>query len=83
MFLRVKTAGTGLVMRYLHKVESLNRRDMRRFIPLAAGGVQYGWLTEERAAAVLAFGVWQYRGQWHVDLRATPVAGHLTQGEKK
>ena len=43
-------------MRYLHKVESLNRRDMRRFIPLAAGGVQYGWLTEERAAAVLAFG---------------------------
>lgn len=42
-------------MRYLHKVESLNRRDMRRFIPLAAGGVHYGWMTEERAGAVLAF----------------------------
>ena len=34
-------------------------------------------------AAVLGFGVWQYRGQWHVDLRAKG-AGHLTQeGAKK
>ena len=42
-------------MRYLHKVEWCNRRDMRRFMPFVAGGVHVGWLTQERAAAALAF----------------------------
>lgn len=42
-------------MRYLHKVEALNRRDLSSYIPFAAGNVHLGWLTEERAAAVLAF----------------------------
>ena len=42
-------------MRYLHKVESCNRRDLTTYIPFAAGGVHLGWLTQERAAALLAF----------------------------
>lgn len=44
------------------------------FLPLLMGAVAslvgvgvLFWLV----AAVLGFGVWQYRGQWHVDLRAT------------
>ena len=56
------------------------------FLPLLMGAVAslvgvgvLFWLV----AAVLGFGVWQYRGQWHVDLRAKG-AGHLTQeGAKK
>lgn len=42
-------------MRCLHKVESCNRRDLSSYIPFAAGGQHLGWLTQERAAAVLAF----------------------------
>ncbi len=42
-------------MSFLNKVAFCNRRDMRRFVPFSAGGTQYGWLTHERAAAVLAF----------------------------
>ena len=42
-------------MSFLNKVEACNRRDMRRFVPFSAGGTQVGWLTHERAAAVLAY----------------------------
>lgn len=41
-------------MTYLKKVERCNRRDMSRFVPLVVSGVQYGWLTHERAAVLLA-----------------------------
>ncbi|MSO73450.1 MAG: DUF4743 domain-containing protein [Rhodospirillaceae bacterium] len=41
-------------MNILHKVEYCNKRDMRRFVPFTVAGVQYGWLTHERAAVVLA-----------------------------
>lgn len=42
-------------MSFLNKVEGCNRRDMSRFVPFSAGGTQYGWLTHERAAVVLAY----------------------------
>jgi len=42
-------------MSYLNKVEDCNRRDLRRFVPFTVADTQYGWLTHERAAAVLAF----------------------------
>lgn len=41
-------------MSYLNKVEFCNRRDMSRFVPFTVAGVQYGWLTHERAAALLS-----------------------------
>ncbi len=42
-------------MSYLNRVEDCNRRDLRRFVPFTVSGTQVGWLTHERAAAVLAF----------------------------
>ncbi len=42
-------------MSFLNKVEHCNRRDMGRFLPFIVAGAQYGWLTPERAAAILAF----------------------------
>jgi Domain of unknown function (DUF4743) len=42
-------------MSFLKKVEHCNRRDLRNFLPFVVAGTQYGWLTPERAAAVLAF----------------------------
>lgn len=42
-------------MSFLRKVESCNRRDLSRFVPFSVAGVQYGWLTHARAAAVLDY----------------------------
>lgn len=54
------------------------------FLPLLMGAVAslvgvgvLFWMV----AAVLGFGVWRYRGQWHVDLRAAG-AGQPAKGEK-
>jgi hypothetical protein len=41
-------------MSFLNKVQRCNRRDMRRFVPFSVAGVQYGWLTPERAAVLLS-----------------------------
>ncbi len=41
-------------MSFLNKVVSCNRRDLRRFVPFSIAGIQYGWLTPPRAAALLA-----------------------------
>lgn len=41
-------------MSYLNRVERCNRRDMSRFVLFTVAGVQYGWLTHERAAALLS-----------------------------
>ena len=43
-------------MSFLNKIEHCNRRDLAGFLPFIVAGTQYGWLTPERAAAVLAFG---------------------------
>jgi len=40
-------------MSFLNKVQRCNRRDLRRFVPFSVEGVQYGWLTPERAAVLL------------------------------
>ncbi len=40
-------------MSFLNKVQRCNRRDLRRFVPFSVEGVQYGWLTRERAAVLL------------------------------
>ena len=40
-------------MSYLNKVEDCNRCDLSRFVPFTVDGTQVGWLTHERAAAVL------------------------------
>ena len=42
-------------MSFLKKIENCNRRDLARFVPFTVAGTQYGWLTHQRAAAVLAF----------------------------
>jgi len=41
-------------MSFLHKIESCNRRELGRLVPFTVAGVQYGWLTHERAAAALS-----------------------------
>ena len=40
-------------MSYLSRVKHCNLRDMRRFVPFTVAGTQVGWLTAERAAALL------------------------------
>jgi hypothetical protein len=40
-------------MSFLTRVENCNRRDMAHFRPFTVAGVQYGWLTDARAAALL------------------------------
>ncbi len=42
-------------MSFLKKVEHCNRRDLGTFLPFVVEGTQYGWLTPERAAALLSF----------------------------
>ena len=40
-------------MSYLDKVRRCNQRDLSRFIPFVIEGVQFGWLTPERAEVLL------------------------------
>lgn len=40
-------------MSFLSKVEHCNHRDMARFKPFTVAGTQYGWLTQDRVAALL------------------------------
>ena len=42
-------------MSFLDKVRRCNRRDLTRYIPFTAGGRQLGWITPERADALLSF----------------------------
>ena len=43
-------------MSLLDKVRRCNRRDLARYIPFTADGRQLGWITPERADALLSFG---------------------------
>ena len=50
-------------MSYLSRVAHCNIRDMSRFVPFTVAGTQYGWLTTDRAAALLEHtGVFQMAG---------------------
>ena len=42
-------------MSFLDKVRACNRRDLARYIPFVADGRQLGWITPERADALLSF----------------------------
>lgn len=42
-------------MSLLDKVRRCNRRDLARYVPFAADGRQLGWITPERADALLSF----------------------------
>ncbi len=42
-------------MSFLDKIHRCNRRDLARYIPFCADGIQLGWITPERADALLSF----------------------------
>jgi hypothetical protein len=43
------------LMSFLERVLHCNRRDMRRFVPFTVASTQLGWMTPQRAEAVLAY----------------------------
>ncbi|MHB1206581.1 MAG: DUF4743 domain-containing protein, partial [Rhodospirillaceae bacterium] len=42
-------------MSFLDRIHRCNRRDLARYIPFCADGIQLGWITPERADALLSF----------------------------